>query len=124
MTLPVRMSVTGFAQNEADEVLDLLGGSPLFEQREWGLLLNVTPGTVSLALPNGTQLVTARIPPTKNTDFSFRARQIAKTSHFDLLIPRVDITQSDIRSLDGGVLGGERTSDKVESILDSIVNPK
>ena len=50
--------------------------------------------------------------------------QIAKTSHFDLLIPRVDITQSDIRSLDGGVLGGERTSDKVESILDSIVNPK
>jgi len=123
-TLPVRMSITGFTEDEAVEILDVLGDSPLFDQREWGLLLNVAPGTVSLALPNGTQLVTARVPPTKNTDFSFRTRQIAKASHFDLLIPRVDITQSDIRSLDGGVLGGERTSDKVESILDSIVNPK
>ena len=123
-TLPVRMTVTDFAANEAQEILDVLSDSPLFEQREWGLLLDVSPSKVSLSLPNGTQILTARIPPTKNTDLPFRIRQIAKVAHQDLLIPRVDITQSDIRSLDGGVLGGERTSEKVESILDSIVNPQ
>ena len=121
--LPVAPVASGFGAPDERWLIDIIENSPLLEVVPWGFRLDLSPDSVHLGLPDGTRLLQARVPKSKNPDQEFQLRQVARTAHFELLVPNVDVTQSDIRSLDGGVLGGGRASDKVKSILKDLMNP-
>jgi tetratricopeptide (TPR) repeat protein len=123
-SLPVSPNVSGLDEQQVSGLLEVIDDSPMFEVVPWGFNLEMGPESVGLSLANGTQILSVRVPKAKNTDEGFQIRQIARTAHFDLLVPKVDVTQSDIRSLDGGLLGGGRASEKVKSILKDLVDPK
>ena len=95
--------------------------SPFFDDTSWGFSLHVGAETVALGLPDGSELFRTRVPAGKQEDVEAHARRIAKAAHFDLLIPNVDVTQADIHSLDGGLTGGGRATERAKSILDEVM---
>ncbi|MBI2375606.1 MAG: hypothetical protein HYV07_16545 [Deltaproteobacteria bacterium] len=117
--LPVRLEASPDS-DAAHRAVELLESSPLFELDSGGLLLAVGDTSVSLALPDGSQLLTAPVQAGK-PDPDALARRIAAAAHQDLLVPNVDVTQADVRSLDGGLTGGGRASERAKSILDEVL---
>ena len=122
-SFPVAPEISGLEDEQNKALRDVIDDSPLFDVVPWGFVLSMSPESASLSLANGTTILSVRVPKAKNEDSSFIVRQIARTVHFDLLVPKVDVTQSDIRSLDGGLLGGGRVSEKVKSIMKDLVDP-
>ena len=115
---PVRLS----ASTDAPELLaalDLLGGSPRFEETRWGFALEVGPDRAQLRMEDGTVLTSVRYAGGPEGTEA-KARRIVRALHRRLLVPEVDITQADIRSLDGSLGSGGRASDRVEQILKEV----
>lgn len=119
-TLPVMLE-SGEDAPEVVEALDLLQSSPLFTQDGWGFRLVVRAASASLMLEDGTELFSVRIPAAKRDDEEALGRKIARVIHRELLVPDVDITQADIRSLDGALGSGGRASERAKSILDEVL---
>lgn len=116
--LPVRPS----ARTEAPDVLtalELLEDSPRFKPTPWGFVLEVGSDHAQLRLEDGTVLTSVRYAGGPE-DPEARARRIVRALHRRLLVPEVDITQADIRSLDGSLGSGGRVSDRVEQILKEV----
>ena len=121
MTLPVRVQLADDDPATA-EAARLLEGSPLLDHVDWGFVLVLGKDHVMLAHPDGSELLVARVVSGKAHEVDAVARRIAKSAHSELLVPKVDITQADVRSLDGGMTGGGRASERVKSILDEIAD--
>jgi pentatricopeptide repeat protein len=119
-TLPVVLEA-GEDTPEVAEALELLSGSPLFEQDGWGFRLVVRAQSASLMLEDGTELFTVRIPAARSGDAEGVSRRIARAVHRELLVPEVDVTQADIRSLDGALGSGGRASERAKSILEEVL---
>jgi hypothetical protein len=100
--------------------IDHLEGSPLFEIG-WGFQLLVGEHEVVLALSDGSELFRGRVGAGPRDSESL-GRRIAKAAHEELFIPNVDITQADVRSLDGGLGGGGRAAERTRSVLDEVLN--
>jgi tetratricopeptide (TPR) repeat protein len=119
LELPVR--VAGTSEGPAiDRALELLGDSPLFDVGESGFLLAVGLEEAILTEPDGSEIMRVRIPAGRQEDDAAVARRIVRAIHGELLVPSVDITQADIRSLDGSLGGGGRASDRAKSILEEV----
>ena len=102
--------------------MDLLDDSPLFDAGEWDFLLKVGSQIAILSESDGSEILRARIPAGRKDTDEAAGRRIARAVHRDLLVPNVDITQADIRSLDGSLGGGGKASDRVKSILDEVMD--
>ncbi len=119
-TLPVRIAMSD--RDPATQLAaDHLRSSPRFEEADWGFELALGKDTVALTHRDGTELLRARVISGKAHEVEAFARRIAKSAHTELLVPKVDITQADVRSLDGGMTGGGRASERVKSILEEVV---
>ncbi len=118
--LPVSVVGSG-SRAGVTAAVDHLDGSPRFERADGGFLLRLSEAEVGLASPDGSELLTARVGKGPADDEAALGRRIARAAHFELLVPKVDVTQADVRSLDGGLTGGGRASERARSILDSIL---
>lgn len=119
-TLPVVLEAGGDSP-EVARALELLEDSPLFVQEPWGFRLVVGADSAALLLEDGTEVFSVAIPAAKSGDADGVARRIARAVHRELLVPEVDITQADIRSLDGSLGSGGRASERVKSILEEVL---
>lgn len=122
LTLPVKLRVEQRSA-AAERAKDWLERSPFFREEKYGFELAVAESYVALRLPDGSELFRSPVRPGKGETQDEIARRIVKTAHFDLLVPEVDITQADIRSLDGGLTGGGRASERTKSLVDEILGP-
>ena len=62
----------------------------------------------------------AQVRPRAGEDTEDIARRLAKELHAQAFAPRLDLTQSDIRSLDGSpTAGGGRSSERLKSCKDN-----
>ncbi len=104
------------------EAKSALESSPLFDVGTWGFRLTLSETAVALSLPDGSELTRVPVKAGKKDDDSL-ARRIARAAHEDLLVPQVDVTQADVRSLDGGLGGGGRASERAKSVLEEVVGP-
>lgn len=117
MTLPVRL-VPGDESAEVAAAIDRLEGSPLLEEVDWGFELRVFTSRVELVAPDGSALGLVPIPDGRKDTPDAVGRRIAKEVQRELLVPNVDITQADIRSLDGSLGTGGKATEAVEGILE------
>jgi len=118
--VPVR--VVASSDDEATaQAVKLLGRSPLFDEQPWGLELQVTPDTLTLALPDGSVVREVDVPAGDDATVDAQARRMARAAHHALMAPPVDITQADVRSLDGAIGSGEAGRRQVDGILDDIM---
>ncbi len=117
MTLPVRL-VPGDESAEVAAAIDRLEDSPLLEEVDWGFWLRVHASHVELVAPDGSALGVVPIPAGRNDTPDAVGRRIAKEVQRELLVPNVDITQADIRSLDGSLGTGGKATERVDGILD------
>lgn len=117
--LPVQLEAAG--PGPAARAVELLESSPLFAQESWGFGLRVSEADAELLLPDGSVINSIRVPANagQKDDDEGAARRIAKAVQRELLVPNIDITQADIRSLDGS-LGSGKANEEVKSILDEV----
>lgn len=122
LTIPVKLEAD---QRSAatEKAKGWLSDSPFFREARHGFTLSVAESFVALRLQDGSELFRAPVRPGKGETAEQIARRIVKTAHFDLLVPEIDITQADIRSLDGGLTGGGRASERTKNLLEEILGP-
>lgn len=120
LELPVRFSRMSDSP-EVVRAVAMLRGSPRLHEVEWGFDLRVSETEVQLLEPDGSLLTGARVKPGRADSTEASARRIARTVHRDLLVPEVDLTQSDIRSLDGGVGSGGKASERIDGVLKDVL---
>jgi hypothetical protein len=121
-TLPIQLAAAEDTP-AVKEAIDLLEGSPLLESGDWGFVLQVGEEAAVLGEEDGSQLYVIRIAKGRQDSTEAIARRIARSIHAELLVADVDITQADIRSLDGSLGSGGKASDHVKSILDEVLEP-
>ena len=121
LQLPVRFSRVGDDPSVVRAVA-MLSSSPRLREVEWGFELRVSDREITLLEDDGSQLVSARVPPGRNDSVEAAARRIARVVHRGLLVPDVDLTQADIRSLDGGLGTGGKASERVKGLLDELLD--
>ena len=121
LRLPVRFSTTGDGPGVARAV-SMLVGSPRLSEVDWGFELQVGANGVLLLEDDGSRLASARVKPGRADSEEAIARRIARTVHRDLLVPDVDLTQADIRSLDGSMGTGGKASERVKGILEEVLS--
>ncbi|MBI5493849.1 MAG: hypothetical protein HY904_02415 [Deltaproteobacteria bacterium] len=102
----------------------LLEGSPLFQPHTRGLRLVLGAESVALLLGDGSVVAEADVEAGDDEDADAVARRIARAAHRGLMSARVDITQADIRSLDGGMGGGRGARERVDLIMDSLIRSR
>jgi tetratricopeptide (TPR) repeat protein len=116
--LPVRVSSAG--AGAAARAAELLEGAAMFVDEDWGLGLTVGEEQAFLALPDGSMLTSVTVPAGREEDTEAVARRIAKAVVDELLVPSLDVTQADIRSLDGSLGSGGKASERVKSVLEDL----
>lgn len=119
-SLPVVLS----ARDDSEAVsyaLRYLGRSPRLRDEGWGFGLSVGRQEVVLSAPDGSEFLRIPMPSAELGDAEAQGRMMARLVHRDLLVPNVDITQADIRSLDGSMGSGGKASKRVESVLDEVL---
>ncbi len=121
LRLPVRLARMG-DDPAVVRAVDMLASSPRLDEVEWGFELRVAAGEIRLLERDGSGIAGARVRPGRSDSVEATARRIARTVHRDLLVPDVDLTQSDIRSLDGEIGGGDKASERVNGILDELMS--
>ena len=121
LRLPVRLSYTDAP--EATRAAQMLSASPRLNMVDWGFELKVSVQDVRLFDRNGNHVAAARVRPGRADSEEAVARRIARSVHRALLVPEVDLTQSDIQSLDGGLGSGGKASERVRGILEEMSEP-
>jgi tetratricopeptide (TPR) repeat protein len=121
LTLPV--SVTTDGSPAAVEAASMIGRSPRFDVASWGFRLELGQEAVRLTNKDGSELLAVEVPPGNTSGTEQIARRIARTAHFELFVPNVDVTQADIHSLDGGLTGGGSAAERARNILQDLLGP-
>ncbi len=118
LRLPIRI------ETEADPAAEWAGerllSSPRFFEADWGFVLRLGTEGVALLDGDGSTLKTAFVKTEQRDDKEALGRRIVSAAHRELLVAELDVTQADVRSLDGGLISGGKTSDRVKSILDEV----
>ncbi len=123
LALPARFASAGGPL--ADEARDLLSGSPRFDASQAGFEVRVEQQGDALVAclhgPHGAVLRCADARPDPEAEESLPVR-VARAFHQTAFAPRVDLTQMDIRSLDGSnvVSGGE--DPQMRFVLDELID--
>lgn len=125
LALPVTIEAgeTAVAQNAAD----LLAGSPRFDVEAGpGFRLQVTGDEKSamscLLGPRGSRLSCAQVTVRAGEDRDALTRRLVEEQHVAAFAPRLDLTQADLRSLDGSpTAAGGRASEKILGVLGDLL---
>lgn len=123
--LPVRLAATdGEVPRRAAR---LLRRSPRFALAEEGFRLQVegddVAGGACLSGPGGAIVGCARVTARAGEDADAVARRLAHELHEELFAPRLDLTQADLRSLDGSpTVGGVRSAERLQTVIDDVVS--
>lgn len=118
LALPVRFS--GPAGGAAGEARRLLSRSPRFRDGRWGFLVELSEAAgggaaARLLAPDGTVLAAVRANPAGSA--AETARSLAREVHRRFFAPRVDLSQVDIRSLEGSNLTGEGIREELQDLF-------
>ncbi len=107
----------------------LLRRSPRFREAAGGFRVRIEGsgegGSASLLGPGGTVLAIAQVSPRAGDEGGDDlARRLAAELHAEAFAPRLDLTQSDIRSLDGAptASGGGRSSERLKSVFSELTD--
>jgi len=125
LSLPttIEAAQTNLAQNAGD----LLAASPRFDiEAGLGFRLKVDgneKGAQACILdPHGTRLGCARVVPRAGEDTDTLTRRLVEELHTAAFAPRLDLTQADLRSLDGSpTAAGGRASEKILGVLSDLI---
>ncbi len=112
LRLPVRLSGVGAVGEAAAERLAWSSGLRVVP---WGFLLEVRDNGARLRAFDGSELVAVPVAPPP-PDEADPARYLARAVQRGLLVPLIDITQADVRSLEGGVGRGARADEQLDRI--------
>ncbi len=109
----------------AEEARDHLRDSPRFRRAKAGYQVVVesddSSASASLLGPQRTRLAHVRVTARAGEDADDLARRLAAEFHAQAFAPRLDLTQADIRSLDGSpTAGGGRASDRIRNVLSEL----
>lgn len=105
----------------------LLRSSPRFAESKQGGFQVRLEGSANgaagfLLSPFGTVLTSVQLTPRAGEDETALARRLAKELHIAAFAPRLDLTQADIRTLDGSpTAGGGRSQERMRQILSGLV---
>jgi hypothetical protein len=121
LALPAAVSASGGAV--ATQAAAYLERSPRFTRERPGFRIEVTGDDVSgaacLVGPQGERLACGTVTPRAGEDGAAIARRLAAEFHAQVFAPRVDLTQADLRSLDGSTTAGrDRGNRRIQGILD------
>ncbi len=112
----------------AEETVSYLEKSPRFTDEGSGWFRVQVQGTggagrACLLGPQGTRFACAEVRKRAGDDEGEElARRLAKEFHAAVFAPRIDLTQADLRSLDGSpTAGGGRASERLRSVLSDLV---
>lgn len=106
---------------------DLLAGSPRFDiEAGPGFRLQVSgddkAAQACLLDPRGSRLSCARVAPRSGEDRDAFTRRLVEELHTAAFAPRLDLTQADLRSLDGSpTAAGGRASEKILGVLGDLL---
>jgi hypothetical protein len=122
-SLPV--VIESSADAEAQRAADLLAGSPRLRARAAGFRVRVESDGPRLAAclraPDGTLFGCGSAVAKPDDEEHALARRVAEDFHRNLFAPRIDLSQSDMNSLDGSnVAGGGRSAERMRIILDGL----
>lgn len=103
--VPVRIVATDDPRSR--ELADEVAGSPRFGEAGWGFVLRIDPRAATLTEPDGSRIESVTWPSAKPDEPpSEHLRRCLDHLHQRLLAPPVDLSQVDVRSLDGTIGGG------------------
>jgi tetratricopeptide (TPR) repeat protein len=123
LALPCSITAAGGAV--AAEAARLLAGSPRFDAVGRGFDIRIdgdaAAGSACLLGPQREVIVCASVTPRAGEGPADAARRLVAELHEQAFAPRVDLTQADLRSLDGSTTtGGARSARQMRSILDQL----
>ncbi len=121
LRLPVRLTTDG-GDAEVMRAADMLAGSPRFREADWGFVLQVGLRQISLMEDDGSLITSAAVRPGRADSVEASARRIARTAHHELLVPDIDLTQADLRSIDVGLGTGGKASEQVKDVLNEVMS--
>lgn len=114
----------------AKKALGLIDNSPRFDDSKGGFQVRIEGGergenTGLIALltsPQGTVLGRAQVTTRAGESNDALVRRLAKDFHDNAFAPRLDLTQADLRTLDGSpTAGGGRSRQQLDSVLTDLV---
>ncbi len=110
----------------AERAARYLRRSPRFTEKSSGFSLRISgmadSGEAYLLGANDTVLAQVRVTPRAGEDEEDLARRLVSELHEAAFAPRLDLTQADIRSLDGSpTAGGTRSRERLRSVLTDLV---
>ncbi len=110
----------------AEAAVGLLRRSPRFVRARGGFRVRVEgladAGTACLVGPRGTVLACAEAVARAGEGTVDVARRLARELHAAAFAPRIDLTQADLRSLDGSpTAGGGRSRERLKTVLSELV---
>ena len=118
MPLPVQIGAEDTSAT-ALRAVKILKDSPRFDDAPWGLTLMLTEGGARLTTPDGSEIGNVIMdPPAPGVD---PAEALVDAVHERLLSPRLDVTQADIRSLDGSIGAGGEARSKAQELLEDVL---
>ena len=119
MALAIPCRIISSADPEAMKAAELLAASPRLAKAGQGFNLRIQSSGSQLSAvllgPDGTVLSEARVPLGK--DPVDAARRLSSEFHRKAFSPKVDLSQSDIASLDGSTLTGDQVRDSIRDIF-------
>jgi tetratricopeptide (TPR) repeat protein len=118
LAIPVHIAVRG--DEIAQKVESLFEQSPRLDVSDSGLELRIeanrTGGSVCLLGTEGAVIDCTRVTVEKNESATSLASRLARRFHQEIFAPRIDLSRTDINSLDGTNLAAR---DTVQSVFDS-----
>jgi len=119
MALAIPCRIASSADPEARKAAALLAASPRLVNARQGFDLRIQSSGSQLSAvllgPDGTVLSEARVPLGK--DPVEAARKLSSEFHRKAFSPKVDLSQSDIASLDGSNLTGDQVRDNIRDVF-------
>jgi hypothetical protein len=129
LSLPVRMQ-SNQRQASADplarEAMKMLRRSPRFHASKGGFPLRIesdgSSATACLLGLKEERLSCVEVSPRAGEGIRDRARRLVAELHRQAFAPKIDLTQSDLQSLDGSpTAGGGRSAERLQNVLNDLL---
>lgn len=123
IALPTRISAS--AGPIAKQAAKHLRRSPRLDLEDWGFEVQIEgltdAGDACLIGPRGTRISCTVVQARAGDDVESIGRRLAKEFHQQTFAPRLDLTQADLRSLDGSpTAAGGRSHERMKSVLSEL----
>lgn len=111
----------------AKRTIRLLRGSPRFRAAKTGFRIDVTAtakaGEACLRDPRGAVVACGRVSERAGDHEGDLPRRLAAALHEKAFAPRIDLTQADLRTLDGApTAAGGRSAERLRTVIDQVID--